>query len=506
VSNLKRTFIGVLALALLGLPVAPNSAAAQASTKTYQVTVTNITTSMQGLSPLVIATHPASAHAWQMGQPASPGLELLAEEGMPGALAGEIRAGATDVVTTGAHLLPGDSITVTITARDGDVLSAASMLIQTNDGFTGLDSAALNDGSTDTIAYDAGTEDNTERKADVPGPPFGGKNSGPATNPRGAVAAHEGIKGTGDVTPEFKWTGAVARFTIRAIDPASLTPPGTAYDVTITNITTSMQGLSPVFVATHPASAHAWQMGQPASPGLELLAEEGMPTLIATELQGTATDVETTAAHLLPGDSITVRVGANPGDVLSAGTMLIQTNDGFTGLDSVPLTTASTDTMAYDAGTEDNTEAKSDVPGPPFGGKNSGPATNPRGAVAAHEGIKGTGDVTPEFSWTGAVARFTISAVAPPAATTPAAAATPTTAAPAPATAIPAATAVVPAATAVAPSTGAVATPTVMMPNMPVTGGSGGTGTPLWLIVAFGAALMLVLAGLTTRRSFSGRR
>jgi hypothetical protein len=504
VSKLKLTLIGLLALALPGLTAAPQRAAAQAGTKTYQVTVTNITNSMQGLSPLVIATHPASAHAWQMGQPASPGLELLAEEGMPGALAGEVRAAATDVVTTGTHLLPGDSITVTITARDGDVLSAASMLIQTNDGFTGLDSVPLVDGSTDTMAYDAGTEDNTEAKADVPGPPFGGKNAGPATNPRGTVAAHEGIKGTGDVTPEFAWTGPVARFTIRAVDPASLTPPGMAYDVTITNVTNSMQGLSPVFVATHPASAHAWQMGQGASPGLELLAEEGMPALIATELQGVATDVETTAAHMLPGDSITVRIGANPGDVLSAGTMLIQTNDGFTGLDSVPLSTASTDAMAYDAGTEDNTEAKADVPGPPFGGKNSGPATNPRGVVAAHEGIKGTGDVTPEFNWTGPVARFTIRAVAP------AAAATPTTAPAAPAATatavVPVATPVAPATSEVMPSMGAVATPTVMMPHMPNTGAGDGSDTPPWSLLVFGAALALVVGGVTARRSFTARR
>jgi hypothetical protein len=505
VSNLKRILIGTLALALLGLPAVPQSASAQAGTKTYQVTVTNITNSMQGLSPLVIATHPASARAWQMGQPASAGFELLAEEGMTGALAGEVRAGATDVVTTGAHLLPGDAITVTITARDGDVLSAATMLIQTNDGFTGLDSAPLADGSTDTMAYDAGTEDNTEAKADVPGPPFGGMNAGPATNPKGVVAAHEGIAGRGDVTPEFDWTGPVARFTIRAIDPASVTPPGMAYDVTITNITNSKQGLSPVFVATHPASARAWQMGQPASPGLELLAEEGMPTLIATELQAGATDVETTAAHIFPGDSITVRVGANPGDVLSAGTMLIQTNDGFTGLDSVPLTTASTDTMAYDAGTEDNTEAKADVPGPPFGGMNAGPATNPRGAIAEHEGIAARGAVTPEFDWTGPVARFTIRAV-----TTTTQAATPTTA---PATPAATATPVIPAvpvetpvSTAVVPSTGAVATPTSMMPNMPKTGSSDSSGTPPWLPVAFGAALALVLVGLTARRTSARRR
>ena len=68
--NPKRTLCGMLALALLALLVAPYGAAAQAGTKTYMVTVTNINTGKQGLSPLVIATHPAGVHAWQIG-PAS---------------------------------------------------------------------------------------------------------------------------------------------------------------------------------------------------------------------------------------------------------------------------------------------------------------------------------------------------------------------------------------------------------------------------------------------------
>jgi Spondin_N len=489
--NLKRSLVAMLALSMLGMLLAPYRAAAQAGTKTYEVTVTNITTSMQGLSPLVIATHPASVDGWQMGQPASAGLELLAEEGMTGMLAGEWKAaGATDVMTTGAHLLPGDSITVRITAKDGDVVSAATMLIQTNDGFTGLDSAALTDGNTDTMAYDAGTEENTEAKADVPGPPLGGKNSGPATNPRGAIGPHETIQGRADVTPEFDWTGPVARFTIRAIPTPTVTGP--TYDVTVTNITTSMQGLSPLVIASHPASVDGWQMGQPASAGLELLAEEGMTGMLAGEWKAAgATDVMTTGAHLFPGDSITVRITAKQGDVLSAATMLIQTNDGFTGLDSAALTDGNTDTMAYDAGTEENTEAKADVPGPPLGGKNSGPATNPRGAIGPHETIQGRADVTPEFDWTGPVARFTIRTVAASAQPTSVPAATSV-----PATAVPPVS--VPP-TSVPPVS---VSPTSISPDMPKTGAA---DTGIWLIVATGAAA-LALLGFALRRTTATRR
>jgi hypothetical protein len=488
-SSLKRTLIGTLALALLAMPVAPHRAAAQTGTKTYEITVTNITTSMQGLSPLVIATHPASVHAWQMGQLASKGLELLAEEGMPDTLASELKGSATDVQVTHAHLLPGDSITVRIAANDGDVLSAASMLIQTNDGFTGLDGVAIADGDKDTNAYDAGTEENTEAASDVPGPPFGGKNSGPDSNPHQPISAHQGIKGTAQVTPEFNWTGPVARFTIRTVD-TSVVPTNPLYDVTVTNINNSKQGLSPLVLATHPASVHAWQMGQLASKGLELVAEEGMPDTLASELKGAATDVQVTHAHLLPGDSITVRIMAKPGDMLSAATMLIQTNDGFTGLDSLALTNAaSMDTNAYDAGTEENTEAASDVPGPPFGGKNSGPDSNPHQPISAHQGIKGTGQVTPDFNWTGPVARFEIVNIA--ASSSPVEQPTQPTATPV--------SQVLPeAAPPSAPPTSGSSNP---MPGMPETGLGDAS---IWLIAVL--ASVLALGGLALRRVAAYKR
>jgi LPXTG-motif cell wall-anchored protein len=428
-----------------------------------------------------------------MGQLASKGTEMLAEEGMPDLLASEIKGSATDVQTTKAHLLPGDSITVKITTKPGDMLSAATMLIQTNDGFTGLDSVALTDGNIDTMAYDAGTEVNTELKADVPGPPFGGKNHGSDPNPHEAIAMHPGIASNADVTPDFKWSGAVARFTIHEITAPVAAPGAASYDVTITNINSGMQGLSPLVLATHPASTHAWQMGQLASKGTELLAEEGMPDMLASEVKGAATDVQTTKAHLLPGDSITVRIRANPGDMLSAATMLIQTNDGFTGLDAVPVAVGNTDTMAYDAGTEINTELKADVPGPPFGGKNHGPDPNPHEAIAMHPGIAANADVTADFKWSGAVARFTIAAVSSaPAPVAPVAASTPV------ATALPAMG--VPGESATPSTSDGSGAP---VPSMPHTGAS---DTGIWALVLAAGALLLVSLGLLFRRTSALRR
>jgi hypothetical protein len=207
---------GLLALSMFGVIAAPIGASAQGmATKTYEVTITNLA-SKQVLSPPIIATHPTSAHAWQLGKLASPGVKLVAEEGMNDQLAAELKGVATDIQMATDPLMPGKSVTLKIMAHDGDVLSAATMLVQTNDGFTGLDSEPLTGSMADkdTQAYDAGTEENTEAAADVPGPPFNGHNHGTPTNPQQPISMYQGIKGTADVTPDFNWSGSVARFSI----------------------------------------------------------------------------------------------------------------------------------------------------------------------------------------------------------------------------------------------------------------------------------------------------
>ncbi|HUS14366.1 MAG TPA: spondin domain-containing protein, partial [Chloroflexia bacterium] len=318
---------------------------------------------------------------------------------------------------------------------------------------------------------------------------------------RGTIAQHPGISGNADVTAPFQWSGPVARFSIREMAPAAVPAGRTAYDVTVTNITNSMQGLSPLVIASHPASVHGWQMGQQATKGLELLAEEGMPDQLAAEWKAVATDVATTKAHLLPGDSIVVHITANAGDVLSAASMLIQTNDGFTGLESV-APNGDHDMMAYDAGTEENTELAMDIPGPPFGGKNHGPDTNPRGTIAQHPGISGNADVKAPFQWSGPVARFSIQAASTsgtmmpgtsmPGATTPA---TMTPGASMPGTTMPGG-GTMPGTTM--PGTtmpGGGTMPGTTMPGMPETGTA--DPRPLLLLVLAGA---LGLVGLTLRR------
>ena len=212
----KKVVSAACALLVLGLLAGPHLTSAQADTTMWEVTITNLT-AKQALSPPIIVTHASAAHAWQVGQVASEGVELVAEEGMNDKLAAEVRSVATDMAMATSPLMPGNSVTLKVMAHDGDVLSAATMLVQTNDGLTGLDNMPLADGSRETMAYDAGTEENTELAAHVPGPPFNGHNAGTPTSPRQPISMHPGISGTADVGTDFNWSGPVARFAVRSL-------------------------------------------------------------------------------------------------------------------------------------------------------------------------------------------------------------------------------------------------------------------------------------------------
>ena len=177
-----------------------------------------------------------------------------------------------------------------------------------------------------------------------------------------------------------------------------------AYDVTITNLTTA-QVLTPPLLATHDGMQHVWMVGDLASPDVQALAESGNTQPLANALADIATDVQVGDGMIAPGESMTIRITAHDGDALTALTMLAFTNDGFTGLDAVPLQAGRIETMAYDAGAEENTETAADVPG--LGGEGHVP-TEPQAPIAMHPGIQGIADLGAEYGWDGAVARFDI--------------------------------------------------------------------------------------------------
>ena len=226
-----------LALALIATP-----AAGQANV-TYTVTVQNLT-SGQPFTPPVVVTHSNGLDVFESGSAASAEIQAIAENGNNDpllALVGSSSAVYGSVSGT-APVLPGETATLSVQAPAGSYISAAMMLICTNDGFTGLDSVSLPASGSETIeanAYDAGTETNTEDFADIVPPcqgligvtsdDDGTGASDPTLAEGGVISAHAGIVGGTDLTTgDHGWTDPVARITVTAGSsglPSSGGPP-----------------------------------------------------------------------------------------------------------------------------------------------------------------------------------------------------------------------------------------------------------------------------------------
>lgn len=195
---------------------------------------------------------------------------------------------------------------------------------------------------------------------------------------------------------------ALSCFTLAA--QADNAPQRWTYEVTVTNITYN-QRFTPVLLATHRPEVAFFVLGQPASPGLATLAEEGNVAPLRTTLQSNpaVTATEAGSALLDPGKSVTFRIEGNPWrDRLSLAAMLIPTNDAFVALNAVPLPAPgqgmqSFTARAYDAGSEMNDELCASIPDP-FFAECGGPGGGARvgggeGFVHVHRGVHGVGQL-----------------------------------------------------------------------------------------------------------------
>lgn len=149
---------------------------------TYNVVVTNLTHG-QPLAPLAVIAHEPGYYAFKAGEPASVGIEVLAEGGSPAGVIDESKEAIQflDAAPGSGPIMPGqksENITLVVPVLDSDnlQLTVTSMLIDTNDAFTGVtgyDISNMEIGesvSFTTITWDAGTEANTETADTMPGP------------------------------------------------------------------------------------------------------------------------------------------------------------------------------------------------------------------------------------------------------------------------------------------------------------------------------------------------
>jgi hypothetical protein len=224
---------------------APSSSAMASSSMaamtklSYSIRVTNLTAA-QPLSPFAYALHEAAFKPFTIGMPASVGVEMIAESGATADYIAEARANGAVMVadTTMGMTMPGEYREFTLNAmvpmgmEDQVHFSVLSMLVNTNDALTGLNSIDLRQlaigqsWTFNTLSYDAGTEKNTELPASIPGPAAGGEGFNAQRDDMvNQVTMHPGVitqddgKADSVLNQAHRWDNPVARITVTRLAP-----------------------------------------------------------------------------------------------------------------------------------------------------------------------------------------------------------------------------------------------------------------------------------------------
>jgi len=209
------------------------------------------------------------------------------------------------------------------------------------------------------------------------------------------------------------------------------------YQVTITNLTSGLF-FTPLIASAHSPRDYIFRSGMEASAELQAMAEGGNIAPLAAHLESVGASVATGDGLLAPGATTTLTITDNGGEgqtVLSVAGMLLPTNDGFVGLNSVKLPgigdpmTMTWTANGYDAGTEANDEligsgapGEAGFPAPPpivasgTGTGGAGVPGNAEGFVHIHRNVIGDFDPTGGVSdinaavhrWLNPVARISV--------------------------------------------------------------------------------------------------
>lgn len=169
------------------------------------------------------------------------------------------------------------------------------------------------------------------------------------------------------------------------------------YEISVTNVTRA-QAFTPRLAITH-STGSVFTPGEAAIEELVAIAEGGdlaPMTALSNSAGDLTTDLQVGEGLLNPGETQTITIAGNSGDLLTLLSMLIPTNDGFIGLNAVALPATGSITyngMVYDAGSETNDESCANIPGPVCGGDGPSPADDGEGYIHVHSGIHGTADL-----------------------------------------------------------------------------------------------------------------
>lgn len=205
----KRLFAA--ALILCGAAVASGDAVANGGyfpphKAKYEITIRNLTPG-QIIAPSIIIAHRAGFSLFKLGDAPTIGLATMAETGNPGVLADEVM---TEPKVESVEILPyptgsppaippgKDNSTVIEVSRHAQFLTTAAMLGISNDAFyavLGIPLPKHGKKVVYAIAYDAGSEANTEADGMTPSTPMGNDPGVMDGDGEGFIHVHSGING-----------------------------------------------------------------------------------------------------------------------------------------------------------------------------------------------------------------------------------------------------------------------------------------------------------------------
>lgn len=218
---MRKLLLGLIAALLaIGVPLAY----ADDENSVYEIRVTNLMRG-QSLTPIMVAVHRPGVKLFTPGQPVSAELAILAEGGDTAPLSTVLAANpdVLEVITIAGRTGPGKTSVARVrTSGKFTNVSAAAMLIPTNDGFFAVKDVAVPRGRdvlvVESEAYDAGSEPNDELCANIPGPVCGGEGASPFAGGEGFVHIHAGIHGIGSLpAATFDWRNPVVEVSIQRV-------------------------------------------------------------------------------------------------------------------------------------------------------------------------------------------------------------------------------------------------------------------------------------------------
>jgi len=196
---------------------------ATAGDSVYRVTVTNLTRG-QIMSPPVVAAHQGGFELFTPGEPAGPELAATAEDADSAGLVALLgtEPAVRSVAVGGGGILPGESASIEVgLSGNARHISLVSMLVTTNDTFAAVRGIRVDPSravAVTAVAYDAGSEENNEDCAFIPGPPCGNPFQRATEGAEGYVHIHAGVHGGADLVPaDHDWRNPVARVVIERI-------------------------------------------------------------------------------------------------------------------------------------------------------------------------------------------------------------------------------------------------------------------------------------------------